>query len=138
MSLVFADTAYWIAIANPADQWNASARLAMARLNGPSLVTTEEVLSEFLTAFSGGTHSRNRAVRAVRLIQADDKARVVHQSHESFTDGLARYERRLDKGYSLQDCVSMNVMESEGISQVLTSDRHFEQEGFTILMKPGQ
>ena len=52
--------------------------------------------------------------------------------------GLARYERRLDKGYSLQDCVSMNVMEAEGITGVLTSDHHFEQEGFTILMRLDQ
>lgn len=28
----------------------------------------------------------------------------------------------------------MQVMESEGISEVLTSDHHFEQEGFIILM----
>ena len=41
----------------------------------------------------------------------------------------------MDKGYSLQDCVSMNVMESEGINHVLTNDRHFEQEGFVVLMR---
>ena len=29
----------------------------------------------------------------------------------------------------------MNVMESEAIKEVLTSDHHFEQEGFTVLMK---
>jgi predicted nucleic acid-binding protein len=40
----------------------------------------------------------------------------------------------LDKGYSLQDCIAMNVMKAEGITQVLTSDHNFEQEGFTILM----
>ena len=31
----------------------------------------------------------------------------------------------------------MNVMETEGITEVLTSDHNFEQEGFTILMKRG-
>ncbi len=29
----------------------------------------------------------------------------------------------------------VNIMEAEGITQVLTSDHNFEQEGFTILMK---
>ena len=29
----------------------------------------------------------------------------------------------------------MNVMEAEGIMEVLTTDHNFEQEGFTILMK---
>ena len=29
----------------------------------------------------------------------------------------------------------MNAMEAEGITDILTSDHNFEQEGFTILMK---
>ena len=29
----------------------------------------------------------------------------------------------------------MNVMEAESVTQVLTNDHHFEQEGFTVLMK---
>ena len=32
----------------------------------------------------------------------------------------------------------MNVMEAEGITEILTSDHNFEQEGFTILMKPSR
>ena len=70
-------------------------------------------------------------------IQASDEIKIVPQSHDSFVNGLDRYERRPDKGYSLPDCVSMNVMEAEGMTQALTSDRNFEQEGFTILMKDG-
>ena len=53
-------------------------------------------------------------------------------------NGLERYEHRLDKAYSLQDCVAMNVMEAEGIREILTSDHNFEQERFTILMKSDQ
>ena len=48
---------------------------------------------------------------------------------------MARYEQRPDKNYSLPDCIAMNVMEKEGIAEVLTSDHNFEQEGFTILMR---
>ena len=29
----------------------------------------------------------------------------------------------------------MNVMEECSITEILTSDHHFEQEGFTVLMK---
>ena len=65
----------------------------------------------------------------------DPSIRVVEQTHGSFIDGFSLYANRPDKGYSLQDCVSMNVMESEGITHVLTNDRHFEQEGFVILMR---
>lgn len=41
---------------------------------------------------------------------------------------------REDKQYSLADCASMCVMDAEGIREVLTHDRHFEQEGYTVLM----
>ena len=74
----------------------------------------------------------------VRRILSNQDVRVMEQSRDTFLAGLARYERRLDKGYSLQDCVSMNVMEAEGITEVLTSDHHFEQEGFTILTRLDQ
>jgi predicted nucleic acid-binding protein len=29
----------------------------------------------------------------------------------------------------------MNAMESEGITEALTNDHHFEQEGFVVLIK---
>ena len=94
------------------------------------------MLAEYLTSLSGaGPYLRAAAARAVRDIVADPNVRVLPQSRESFDGGLRRYEVRLDKGYSLQDCVSMNVMEVEGITEILTSDHNFEQEGFTILMK---
>ena len=48
--------------------------------------------------------------------------------------GLALYERRPDKQYSLVDCISMNVMRQERIQEILTHDRHFSQEGFVCLL----
>ena len=73
-----------------------------------SLVTTEEVLGEFLTAVSAhGDRIRRLACRLVREILNDTGIEVVAQSHESFLAGLALYERRPDKQYSLADCISM-------------------------------
>jgi predicted nucleic acid-binding protein len=48
------------------------------------------------------------------------------------TDSL--YKARPDKGYSLTDCVSMQVMRQEGIAEILTHDNYFTQEGFSILI----
>lgn len=99
------------------------------------LVTTEEVLSEFLTAVSAhGDHTRRLACRLVREILKDPGIEVVAQSHESFLAGLALYERRPDKQYSLADCISMNVMKQKQIREVLTQDRHFLQEGFVAIL----
>ena len=136
MKTVFADTAYWVAMARPRDQWRSAARNALRQLGPVNLVTTDEVLTEFLTSLSWtGPEARLRAVRSVRTLQNDSRVQVIPQSRESFCKALDRYEARRDKSYSLQDCVSMNVMEAQSITEILTSDRHFEQEGFTALMK---
>ena len=136
MTAVFVDTAYLIALARRHDQWHDTASAARNRLGEAPLVTTDEVLTEFLTAMSNaGPGLREDAAGIVREILETGAIRVVAQTRQSFLDGLDRYERRLDKGYSLQDCISMNVMKAEGITEILTSDHNFEQEGFTILMK---
>ncbi len=136
MTEVFVDTAYLVALARRHDQWHDAAVAARNRLGEVPLVTTEEVLTEFLTAMSkAGPGLREEAAGTVREILAAGAMRIVAQTHQSFLDGFGRYERRLDKDYSLQDCISMNVMEAEGITEILTSDHNFEQEGFTILMK---
>ena len=136
MTVVFADAAYWIALFRTNDQWNKAAVTARQQLNEALLVTTDEVLTEFLAAMSrSGDALRREAAGVVRDILENPGVQVVPQSRQSFLDGLYRYERRLDKSYSLQDCISMNVMEAEGVTEILTSDHNFEQEGFTLLMK---
>lgn len=109
MKLVFADTLYWIALFVPGDSWSEAA--IAVDLSAASLVTTEEVLGEFPTAVSSrGERTRRLACMAVREVLANRGIEVVAQSHESFLAGLALYERRPDKQYSLADCISMNVM----------------------------
>ena len=134
MRPVFVDTQYWLAIFVPDDPWKEAAR--DVDYSGASLITTEEVLSEFLTGVCArGDYLRRLACQLVREILADPTIEVVAQSHESFLAGLALYERRPDKEYSLADCISMNVMRQRKIREVLTHDRHFVQEGFIRLLE---
>jgi len=136
MRTVFADTAYWIAMASPHDQCREAAKRATEALGNARILTTDEVLSEFLTVLrSGGPNVRREAVRMVRAIIGNPNVKVVPQTRDSFLTGLELYEQRPDKEYSLIDCVSMNVMRAEEITDVLTNDHHFEQEGFRILMR---
>jgi uncharacterized protein len=135
MRRVFADTMYWIALASLHDQWHAAAIRVSRALRGARIVTTEEVLSEFLAHFRGhGPIIRQGSVRHVEGIQSDPSILVRQQSHQSFVAGLGLYKARPDKGYSLIDCISMETMRQEGITEVLTHDGHFTQEGFTILL----
>ncbi len=60
--------------------------------------------------------------------------RIVVHSHQSFQTGLALYESRPDKGYSLTDCISMETMRQEGNTEILAHDDHFKQQGFITLL----
>ena len=75
----------------------------------------------------------------MREILSDPAVHIIPQSHESFLSGFELYAARPDKGYSLTDCISMQTMRREGLTQALTNDRHFEQEGFRALFRePGE
>jgi uncharacterized protein len=135
MKRVFADAMYWIAAANRKDQWYSKVIGVMRSLGPATLVTTEDVLDEFLTHYSGhGPSLRNVAARTVEKALLNPLVIVRPQSHQSFLDGFALYKARPDKEYSLTDCISMQAMRAEGITEILTNDGHFTQEGFTILL----
>jgi predicted nucleic acid-binding protein len=69
------------------------------------------------------------------LLSFIEKTQATEPCWNGFLDGLALYEDRPDKGYSLADCISMQIMRLEGLTHVLSNDRHFEQEGFTALFR---
>jgi uncharacterized protein len=135
MRRIFADAVYWVAMANRKDQWYAKVVTAIRSLGQATLVTTEEVLDEFLAHYSGhGRVLRNLAATTVEKAMANPLVIVRPQSHHTFLDGLALYKARPDTEYSLTDCISMETMRDEGITEILTHDNHFTQEGFTILL----
>jgi predicted nucleic acid-binding protein len=136
MTPVFADTFYWIALADFNDRaHNRAVALAAERASSP-VVTTDEVLAEYLTFFAAAPEQmRRQAARSVRAILASPAIRVIPQSRDSFLAGLDLYAARPDKGYSLTDCISLQTMRREGLMDALTNDRHFEQEGFRALFR---
>ena len=137
MPSVFADTSFWAGRNFPNDQWHRAALEAERRLGRPhQLVTTQEVLTEFLAYVSVNANMRREGVALMEDIHSDPNITVIEQTPETFAKGFELYRNRMDKGYSLVDCISMNTMDEHGITQVLTSDHHFEQEGrYVALMR---
>ena len=108
---------------------------ASGALGSARIVTTDEVLAETLNFFAGaGPRLRSLTAALTRVALRNLNVEVMPQTRDTFLSGLSLYESRLDKGYSLTDCVSMSAMRARGIAEVLTRDRHFEQEGFQILL----
>jgi predicted nucleic acid-binding protein len=135
---VFADTAYWIALLDPDQDLHAAAAQASRTLGAALMVTTEPVLVELLNHFCGrGAYWRGQALAAVDRLRQNTGVVVEPQTRDLFEAGVRLYRERRDKGYSATDCMSMVVMRRRGITDVLTSDHHFEQEGFVALMPTG-
>lgn len=67
-------------------------------------------------------------MRTARVVTTDEVL-------AKFMTFLDLYEARPDKGYSLTDCISMQMMRQRGITEALTNDRHFEQGGFRALFR---
>lgn len=136
MKAVFADTFFWVALANPNDTAHQQAVRLQGQFKDRPIVTTDEVLIEFLNFFSEhGPRFRKAVAQSATGLLDSGAIQVIEQSRASLREGLTLYQTRLDKGYSLTDCISMMVMRREGITDALTNDAHFTQEGFQALFR---
>ncbi|MFN0105969.1 MAG: type II toxin-antitoxin system VapC family toxin [Bryobacteraceae bacterium] len=136
MKAIFADTFYWVALTNKLDALHERALALPRSLGLPQIVTTEQVITEYLNFFpKWGEHFRRKASANVRGALATPSVTVVPHTQESFLAGLALYEAGLDKGYSSTDCISMETMRRGGLTDVLTNDQHFEREGFRAVFR---
>jgi len=132
---IFADTFYWVALINRRDSANRAVLEFSRTLGSFTLFTTDEVLTELLAFCASDSQLRTEAALTVQDILGGGNVRTIAQTRAGFMEGLALYEARPDKGYSLTDCISMQTMRREGLNDILTADRHFEQEGFRALFR---
>ncbi len=130
------DAVYWVALVNPQDALH-DRSVAVSRSLGPCLfVTTEMVLTEVLNYYAerGGV-ARDAAADLVQRLRNDTNTRIVAQTSAQFDEAFQLYRDRQDKEWSHTDCASFRIMENRGISEALTYDQHFQQAGFTALLR---
>ena len=135
MSTTLVDTAAWIALVNTRDELHERAIDVMAELrrNNVALVTTEFVLVEVANAFCASAW-RAKAVKLIDGLRSVPNLKIIEADSSLLSEGWRLYCSRLDKEWSLTDCVSFTVMQEEQINQAFTSDHHFEQAGFNKLL----
>jgi len=133
MKPVFADTFFFLALLNPADAAHRDA-VAVSRSLRRRRVTTTWVLTEAGDAMSVGT-SRSAFLQFLELIKASPLVTVVPATEELFARGVVLFSQRPDKEWTSTDCISFVVMADQGLTEALTGDHHFEQAGFTALLK---
>lgn len=133
MTSVFAESYYYLALLNPRDEAHLVVRAYTALLTRP-IVTTAWIMAEVADALASPTHRRLFGT-LVDELQHDPDVELLPASQTSFDRGCDLYRSRLDKNWSLTDSISFATMQSLGISDALTADRHFEQAGFVALLK---
>ncbi len=131
MKPVFADSFFYLALLNPADEYHASA-VAATRDFKNDTVTTEFVLLEVADGLAR-TRLRRLAAQLWDTI-ADGQTTIIEAGPQLLRDALALYRRRRDKTWSLTDCTSFVVMRQRKLDDALTGDRHFVQAGFRALL----
>ena len=133
MSRVFADTYYYLAILNPNDAGHQEA-IEFASTTTDTITTTGWVLTELADALA---HPANRqlVVDYIAEMKRRTSTIIVPLDDQLAERGLHLFATRLDKHWSLTDCISFIVMQEAEITDALTADHHFEQAGFRALLK---
>jgi predicted nucleic acid-binding protein len=133
MSAVFADSFYFLARLNPADEAHERAVRVGTQEVRP-IVTTAWVLTEVADAMSNPAN-RPAFLQLLEMLTSSRDVNVIPAAAELFDRGIRLYAERPDKEWSLTDCISFVVMADEGMADASTGDRHFEQAGFNVLLK---
>lgn len=131
MNAVFADTSFFVAFLNPADSFHTTAIKQMAILR--PIITTSWILLE-LGNYVCDSPQRRLFAPFIQELKGDATIQIIPSEEELFQAGLELYNDRLDKGWSLTDCISFVVMSRFGLTDALTADRHFLQAGFNTLL----
>jgi predicted nucleic acid-binding protein len=98
------------------------------------LITTLAVALEIGNALCGQKYRRTTA-SLLEALNNDKTIEVVSIRDELYRDGLQLYKDRIDKNWSLTDCISFLVMRERSLTDALTTDKHFEQAGFRALLR---
>jgi len=104
--------------------------------SAPVLLTHNYVLAEFVPLCHVRRLNRVRSLGFLARLQDNPRVTIVWVDQSLHHTALAFLRARPDKTYSLCDAVSFILMRRQGITEALTTDEHFDQEGFARLLKP--
>lgn len=132
---VFVDTAALPALINADDSLHDAARSVHEQLRSESrtLVLSDWVLAEFLNA-SARQPLRSAAIRTVQRLQRSARSTIIPAERRVWERTFELYATRLDKQWSFIDCTTILLCQERSIDEVFSSDKHFVQAGFQILL----
>lgn len=103
--------------------------------SAPQRLTTSYVLAEYTALAQVRGIPREQIIEFSKLVLDDEEIEIVWIDENLHRQAVELTEERRDKNYSLCDAVSFVLMRERSIAEALTTDKHFEQEGFVRLLK---
>jgi predicted nucleic acid-binding protein len=133
---VFVDSSGLYALADRRDSHHRRAQDCVKRLlkSGRRFVLTDYIIDESCTLAkirAGG----EAALRLLQIVEGSQAFRVRWIGSEYFDAATTFFRQHLDHDYSFTDCASFVVMQDMGLSDALTTDRHFTEAGFRALLQ---
>ena len=131
----FLDTSYAIALSVESDEHHQLAVELAEQLEAKQspIVTTRAVLLEIGNALSKKRY-REAAGELLDALEQDPQVDIVPLTEDLYQQALGLFSSRQDKEWGMVDCVSFVVMQERGLTNALTTDEHFEQAGFRLLL----
>lgn len=98
-------------------------------------LTHSYVLAEFVPLCQARGLNRIKTLEFVDALMKNPLIEIVWINQRLHQNAFALLQNRIDKSYSLCDAVSFVLMRERQIIEALTTDKHFEQEGFVKLLQ---
>ena len=134
---VFADSSALYAFVDKRDAHHAAASQLVSELlrSGRLLLTSDYVVAEAVN-LANARGGRLVAQRVLDLIDQSAGIQIEWIGPARFAAAKMFFRKHADHGYSFTDCASFVLMRELRLTEVLTTDRHFQQAGFHMI-QPG-
>jgi uncharacterized protein len=102
--------------------------------NSPTRLTLGYVLAELVALGNARKVAPKDVIAYMQDLLANPDVEVIWPDEFLTSQAMVFLSTRLGAGYSLCDAVSFILMRQRGLTAALTTDAHFEQEGFQRLL----
>ena len=128
----FIDTSAFIALLDKRDQ-NHKNMLGFLNVDNEfSGITSNLVLAELLTYFSG-EHQLEEVIAFQESFLKDDNSKIVWIDEKAHNDAIPVMKKFKEHFLSFVDATSMSIMKKEKLTHALSFDSDFVKAGFVIL-----
>jgi predicted nucleic acid-binding protein len=137
MTDIFVDTADWVRLVDSTQTQHVQAATLYrtGRQQGRKFITTNYILAELGALLTSPLRiSRPAIIGFINSLKTSPYVEIAHIDATLDEQAWRLLSQRRDKGWSLVDCASCVLMKQRGLL-AFTTDEHFEQAGFTRLLR---